>query len=70
MDRGRGGAAEPIAAAGEARASAASLLQAAIREGTPPFDAVRRTAQATGLRRNEVYRLWLSLKEDAAGAAT
>jgi 16S rRNA (cytidine1402-2'-O)-methyltransferase len=63
-------AAEPETAARQARASATSLLQAAIRDAVPPFDAVRRTAQATGLRRNEVYRIWLALKEDAAGAAT
>ncbi len=57
-------------AACQERATATSLLHAAIEAGVPPFEAVRRTAQATGLRRNVVYRMWLALKEDAAGAAT
>ncbi len=58
------------AAACPARDTATSLLHAAMEAGVPPFEAVRRTAQATGLRRNVVYRMWLTLKEDAAGAET
>ena len=58
------------AAASQALATAMSLLHDAMQAGVPPFEAVRRTAHATGLRRNEVYRMWLTLKEDAAGAAT
>ncbi len=49
--------------AGEA---AKSMLRDALKEGIAPFDAVRRTAQATGLRRNAVYRIWLALKQGAA----
>jgi 16S rRNA (cytidine1402-2'-O)-methyltransferase len=46
--------------------TAKSLLRAALKEGVAPFEAVRRTARATGLRRNAVYRIWLSLKQGAA----
>lgn len=78
-ERGAAGAARPDseteaagteAATNEALATATSLLHEAMHAGVPPFEAVRRTAQATGLRRNVVYRMWLALKEDAAGAAT
>ncbi len=54
----------------QARDTATSLLHAAMEAGVPPFEAVRRAAQATGLRRNVVYRMWLALKEEAAGAET
>jgi len=54
----------------QARDAATSLLHAAMEAGVPPFEAVRRAAQATGLRRNVVYRMWLALKEEAAGAET
>jgi 16S rRNA (cytidine1402-2'-O)-methyltransferase len=64
------GTAGADAATSQALATAMSLLHDAMQAGVPPFDAVRRTAQATGLRRNVVYRMWLALKEDAAGAAT
>ena len=50
----------------QAEEAARSLLSAALKEGIAPFDAVRRAAQATGLRRNAVYRIWLSLKQGAA----
>jgi 16S rRNA (cytidine1402-2'-O)-methyltransferase len=50
----------------QADEAARSMLHAALKEGVAPFDAVRRTAQATGLRRNAVYRLWLALKQGAA----
>ena len=78
-ERGAGGArpesesegtAGADAATSQAMATATSLLHDAMEAGVPPFEAVRRTAQATGLRRNVVYRMWLALKEDAAGAAT
>ena len=57
-------AAPPDAQASEV---AKTMLRAALKEGVAPFEAVRRAAQATGLRRNAVYRLWLSLKQGAAG---
>lgn len=47
--------------------TAKTMLRAALKEGVAPFEAVRRTAQATGLRRNAVYRMWLALKQGAAG---
>lgn len=47
--------------------TAKAMLRAALKEGVAPFEAVRRTSQATGLRRNVVYRMWLALKEGAAG---
>jgi 16S rRNA (cytidine1402-2'-O)-methyltransferase len=46
--------------AGEA---ARAMLRRALKEGVAPFEAVRRAAQATGLRRNAVYRIWLALKQ-------
>ena len=50
----------------QAEETARSLLRVALKEGVAPFEAVRRAAQATGLRRNRVYRIWLSLKQGAA----
>jgi len=50
----------------QAGAAARSMLRDALKEGVPPFEAVRRTARATGLRRNAVYRMWLALKQGAA----
>ena len=50
----------------QAEEAARALLSAALKEGIAPFDAVRRAAHATGLRRNAVYRIWLSLKQGAA----
>ncbi len=58
---GAGAGADPHA--GEA---AQAMLRAALKEGAAPFEAVRRTAEATGLRRNAVYRMWLTLKQGAA----
>jgi len=58
---GAGAGADPHA--GEA---AQAMLRAALKEGLAPFEAVRRTAEATGLRRNAVYRMWLALKQGAA----
>jgi 16S rRNA (cytidine1402-2'-O)-methyltransferase len=48
-----------------ARESAHTMLRSALAQGVAPFEAVRRAAQATGLRRNEVYRLWLAIKREA-----
>jgi len=49
-----------------AEQAARAALRAALDEGQAPFDAVRRAARASGLRRNEVYRLWLALKQEAS----
>jgi len=46
--------------------AARASLRAALAEGQAPFQAVRRAARASGLRRNEVYRLWLAIKQEAA----
>jgi len=53
-------------AAVQARAVAELDLRAAIIEDMSPLEAVRRAARASGLRRNEVYRLWLAIKQEAA----
>jgi 16S rRNA C1402 (ribose-2'-O) methylase RsmI len=68
QDLRTGAALPPAPAADDAQAgeAAKSMLRAALREGVAPFEAVRRTAEATGLRRNAVYRLWLALKQGAA----
>jgi len=67
-----GSAAPPAAAtpedAGHSPEEAArASLRAALGEGLAPFQAVRRAARASGLRRNEVYRLWLSMKQEVTG---
>jgi 16S rRNA (cytidine1402-2'-O)-methyltransferase len=66
---GAGGAAppgepRPEEDAARAREAARSMLRSALAEHVAPFDAVRRAAQASGLRRNEVYRLWLAMKQE------
>ncbi len=48
------------------QAHARAVLRAALARHAAPFEAVRRAAQASGLRRNEVYRLWLAIKQEAA----
>jgi 16S rRNA (cytidine1402-2'-O)-methyltransferase len=58
--------APPEAADPQTIESAKSMLYAALQGGAAPFEAVRRTAQATGMRRNAVYRIWLALKQEAA----
>lgn len=50
---------------GDAEDAAREVLRTALAERAAPFEAVRRAAEATGLRRNEVYRLWLALKREA-----
>lgn len=58
---------EPGEDAGHSRqAHARAVLRAALAQHAAPFEAVRRAAQASGLRRNEVYRLWLAIKQGAA----
>ncbi len=56
----------PAEAAAQARETARTVLRTALDERAAPFDAVRRATQASGLRRNEVYRMWLEMKRDAA----
>jgi len=46
--------------------AARAALRSALAEGQAPFQAVRRAARASGLRRNQVYRLWLAIKQEAA----
>jgi 16S rRNA (cytidine1402-2'-O)-methyltransferase len=54
------------AAARARRARASAALRAALAAQTAPFEAVRHAARVSGLRRNEVYRLWLAIKQEAA----
>ena len=65
-DGAAAGGAEPHEAAAHVGETAQSMLRAALKEGIAPFEAVRRTAEATGLRRNAVYRMWLALKQETA----
>jgi 16S rRNA (cytidine1402-2'-O)-methyltransferase len=58
--------ASPAPDAVRAREAAHTLLRTALAQGVAPFEAVRRAARVSGLRRNEVYRLWLSIKRGAA----
>jgi 16S rRNA (cytidine1402-2'-O)-methyltransferase len=51
--------------AGAQAAARAALIEAS-GGGCPPREAVRRAAEASGLGRNEVYRLWLAMKQEAA----
>ncbi len=53
------------AAAETARALARETMMRAAAEGCSAQEAVRRAVEASGLRRNEVYRLWLALKQEA-----
>ena len=48
-----------------ARAAAREVLRRAAAEGCSSQESVRRAVEATGLRRNEVYRLWLSVRQEA-----
>jgi 16S rRNA (cytidine1402-2'-O)-methyltransferase len=64
------GAAGRGADAGEAEAvhaAAREVLYLAAAEGCSSQEAVRRAVDATGLRRNEVYRLWLTVKQEGRG---
>jgi 16S rRNA (cytidine1402-2'-O)-methyltransferase len=54
----------PEAPAAAARDIARDALGRAAAEGCSGREAVRRAAEASGLRRNEVYRLWLALKQE------
>ncbi|HKX18229.1 MAG TPA: hypothetical protein VJT33_09505, partial [bacterium] len=63
------GRAEDTAAAGALRESSRALaretMTRASAEGCSAQEAVRRAVEASGLRRNEVYRLWVALKQEA-----
>ena len=48
-----------------ARARALETMTRASAEGCSAQEAVRRAVETSGLRRNEVYRLWLALKQEA-----
>ena len=63
-DRGPTGV-DADAAAGAARETARAVLRRAAAEGRPGQESVRRAVEATGLRRNEVYRLWLTVRQEA-----
>jgi 16S rRNA (cytidine1402-2'-O)-methyltransferase len=52
-------------AAETARTKARDTLVLAAQAGCSTQESVRRAVEASGLRRNEVYRLWLSLKREA-----
>lgn len=54
----------PEEASVRAREAAREVLRQALAERAAPFDAVRRAAKASGLRRNEVYQLWLAIKQE------
>lgn len=56
----------PAPSSAHAEDAARAALRAALSEGQAPFQAVRRAARASGLRRNHVYRLWLAIKQEAA----
>lgn len=60
-----GGAARDGADAGAARETARDVLTRASADGCSTQESVRRAVDASGLRRNEVYRLWLALKQEA-----
>ncbi|MHB8730327.1 MAG: 16S rRNA (cytidine(1402)-2'-O)-methyltransferase [bacterium] len=59
------GAGDAAAAAEAARETAREALARAATGGCPPREAVRRAVEASGLRRNEVYRLWLAIRQEA-----
>ncbi len=61
---GASGARTPEEARALAQESARAALRAALANHDAPFEAVRRAAHASGLRRNEVYRLWLAMKQE------
>jgi 16S rRNA (cytidine1402-2'-O)-methyltransferase len=51
----------------EAQEVARAILSEALEKGIPPVTAVRKAAEGSGLRRNQVYKLWLAMKKEAAG---
>ncbi|HEV2439508.1 MAG TPA: 16S rRNA (cytidine(1402)-2'-O)-methyltransferase [bacterium] len=59
------GAAGGAAAADAAREMARETLTRASAEGCSGQESVRRAVEVSGLRRNEVYRLWLAIKQEA-----
>ena len=54
-----------VADPGQARETARAALVRASAEGCSTRESVRRAVEASGLRRNEVYRLWLAVKQEA-----
>ncbi len=58
-------AARDDADAGAARETARDVLTQASADRCSTQESVRRAVEASGLRRNEVYRLWLALKQEA-----
>lgn len=64
-DRGAD-AASAAATAAAARETAREALVRASDDGCSAQESVRRGVEASGLRRNEVYRLWLALRREAA----
>jgi 16S rRNA (cytidine1402-2'-O)-methyltransferase len=61
-ETGTGDAAAAVEAAWEA---ARDALRRAASGGCSPRESVRQAVEASGLRRNEVYRLWLAIKQEA-----
>ena len=59
------GAAGDAATLDAAREMARETLVRASAEGCSSQESVRRAVEASGLRRNEVYRLWLAIKQEA-----
>jgi 16S rRNA (cytidine1402-2'-O)-methyltransferase len=58
-------AGDAAAAVDAARETAREALARAAAGGCSPRESVRRAVEASGLRRNEVYRLWLAIKREA-----
>ena len=59
------GTGDAAAAVEAARESACDALRRAASGGCSPRESVRRAVEASGLRRNEVYRLWLAIQQEA-----
>ena len=62
---GETGTGDAAAAVDAAREAAREALTRAAAGGCSTREAVRRAVEASGLRRNEVYRLWLAIKQEA-----
>jgi 16S rRNA (cytidine1402-2'-O)-methyltransferase len=59
------GTGDAAAAVDAAREAAREALTRAAAGGCSTRESVRRAVEASGLRRNEVYRLWLAIKQEA-----
>jgi 16S rRNA (cytidine1402-2'-O)-methyltransferase len=64
-DGSAGAALNEAEAAAAARGIAREALARASAEGCSAQESVRRAAETSGLRRNEVYRMWLAIKQEA-----